>query len=55
MRSLNGGNIEGTDVVVVFVVVVFLLLFFIDDRLYSAILRSFEQTHCACMWFCMSD
>ena len=27
----------------------------IDDRLYSAILRSFEQTHCACMWFYMSD
>ena len=24
----------------------------IDDRLYSAILRSLEQTHCACMWFC---
>ena len=27
----------------------------IDDRLYSAILRSLEQTHCACMRFCMSD
>ena len=27
----------------------------IDDRLYSAILRSLEQTHCARMWFCMSD
>ena len=27
----------------------------IDDRLYSAILRSLEQTHCACMWFYMSD
>ena len=27
----------------------------IDDRLYSAILRSLEQTHCACMWFNMSD
>ena len=26
-----------------------------DDRLYSAILRSLEQTHCARMWFCMSD
>ena len=24
----------------------------IDDRLYSAILRSLEQAHCACMWFC---
>ena len=30
-------------------------LFLIDDRLYSAILRSLEQTHCACMRFCMSD
>ena len=28
---------------------------FIDDRLYSAILRSLEQTHCARMWFYMSD
>ena len=27
----------------------------IDDRLYSAILRSLEQTHCARMWFYMSD
>ena len=27
----------------------------IDDHLYSAILRSLEQTHCACMWFYMSD
>ena len=26
-----------------------LLLFLIDDRLYSAILRSLEQTHCARM------
>ena len=26
----------------------------IDDRLYSAILRSLEQTHCARMWFYMS-
>ena len=26
----------------------------IDDRLYSAILRSLEQTHCAHMWFYMS-
>ena len=26
-----------------------------DDRLYSAILRSLEQTHCACMWFYISD
>ena len=26
-----------------------------DNRLYSAILRSLEQTHCAFMWFCMSD
>ena len=26
-----------------------------DDRLYSAILRSLEQTHCARMWFYMSD
>ena len=25
------------------------------DRLYSAILRSLEQTHCARMWFHMSD
>ena len=31
------------------------LLGLIDDRLYSAILRSLEQTHCACMWFYMSD
>ena len=27
----------------------------IDDRLYSAILRSLEQTHCARRWFYMSD
>ena len=27
----------------------------IDDRLYSAVLRSLEQTHCACMWFYMSN
>ena len=27
----------------------------IDDRLYSAILRSLEQTHCARMWCYMSD
>ena len=27
----------------------------IDDRLYSAILRSLKQTHCARMWFYMSD
>ena len=27
----------------------------IDDRLYSAILRSPEQTHCARMWIYMSD
>ena len=27
----------------------------IDDRLYSAILRSLEETHCACMWFYISD
>ena len=27
----------------------------IDDRLYSAILRSLEQTHCTRMWFYMSD
>ena len=27
----------------------------IDDRLYSAILRSLEQTHCARMWFYMSE
>ena len=27
----------------------------IDDRLYSAILRSLEQTHCARAWFYMSD
>ena len=26
----------------------------IDDRLYSAVLRSLEQTHCARMWFYMS-
>ena len=32
-----------------------LTFWLIDDRLYSAILRSLEQTHCACMWFCMSD
>ena len=29
--------------------------FLIDDHLYSAILCSLEQTHCACMWFYMSD
>ena len=27
----------------------------IDVRLYNAILRSLEQTHCACMWFYMND
>ena len=27
----------------------------IDDSLYSAILRSLEQTHCTRMWFYMSD
>ena len=27
----------------------------IDDHLYSAILRSLEQTHCARLWFYMSD
>ena len=26
-------------------------IFFIADRLFSAILRSLEQTHCARMWF----
>ena len=31
------------------------LLEWIDDRLYSAILRSLEQTHCARMWCYMSD
>ena len=29
--------------------------FLTDDRLYSAILCSLEQTHCARMWFYMSD
>ena len=33
----------------------YVFYFFIDDRLYSAILRSLEQTHCARMWFYMSD
>ena len=32
----------------------FFVLFLIDDRLYNAILRSLEQTHCARMWFYMS-
>ena len=27
----------------------------IDDHLYSAILRSLEQTHCARLWFYMND
>ena len=27
----------------------------IDDHLYSTILRSLEQTHCARLWFYMSD
>ena len=27
----------------------------IDDHLYSAILHSLEQTHCARLWFYMSD
>ena len=31
------------------------VLDWIDVRLYSAILRSLEQTHCARMWFYMSD
>ena len=30
-------------------------IWLIDDRLYIAILRSLEQTHCARMWFYMSD
>ena len=38
-----------------FFFVVFFFGFFIDDHLYSAILRSFEQTHCARLWFYMSD
>ena len=33
----------------------FIIIFLIDDRLYSAILRSIEQTHCDRMWFYMSD
>ena len=32
-----------------------LRIWLIDDRLYSAILRSLEQTHYARMWFYMSD
>ena len=32
-----------------------MLAFHFDDRLYSAILRSLEQTHCARMRFYMSD
>ena len=28
---------------------------FINDHLFSAILRSLEQTHCTRMWFYMSD
>ena len=32
-----------------------IFFFFFDDRLYSAILRSLEQTHCARMRFYMSD
>ena len=31
------------------------LFSFFDVRLCSAILRSLEQTHCARMWFYMSD
>ena len=27
----------------------------IDDHLYSAVLHSLEQTHCARLWLCMSD
>ena len=27
----------------------------IDDHLYSAILRSLEQTHCARLWFYVND
>ena len=34
---------------------VFVFLFCFDDRLYSTILRSLEQTHCARMCFYMSD
>ena len=30
-------------------------VFWIDDRLYSATLRSLEQTHCARMWCYISD
>ena len=29
--------------------------FLIADRLYSAILRSLEQTYCVCRWCYMSD
>ena len=31
------------------------VVFLIDDYLYSAILCSLKQTHCARMWFYMSD
>ena len=31
------------------------ILFCFDDRLYSAILRSLEQTHCTRLWFYVSD
>ena len=34
--------------------IAFVVVVFIDDRLYSAILRSLEQTHCARMWLYMS-
>ena len=33
----------------------FLYIFCIDDCLYRALLCSLEQTHCARMWFYMSD
>ena len=39
----------------VFVCFCFCFLFLFDDHLYSAILRSLEQTHCARLWFYMSD
>ena len=52
-RGRGGGNV--TYVKYVKITLLEKRFFGIDDRLYSSILRSLEQTHCARVWFYMSD
>ena len=40
---------------ILYTIHIYTLHWLIDDRLYSAILRSLEQIHCARIWFYMSD